>query len=125
MPKVYVTQRPVNSGLVPGKYLPAVDLSAAFIYGEPEYCCHFGEAKHDTSETLLFKFRERMAGITPQDYVLPFGMPITMALGAVVAGEVTRGKFNLLYWNREERRYQVVPVDLDALPPIEMELKHG
>jgi hypothetical protein len=67
---------------------------------------------------LLQELREGMKEYCDNDYVMMIGNPTVMVLSALIAAERNEGRVNILYWRREQRRYTVVNIDLEAQPPL-------
>lgn len=100
--KVFVTQHPGAR---------AIDLTAAQVFGELVYCSWAPEVECASVDLLLENMKGRMGSMAPGDFVLPLGAPITMMLAGLIAHSVTGGLFYVLYWDRQQQVYQVLPVN--------------
>jgi hypothetical protein len=61
---------------------------------------------------LIFKLRQLLQNYTPNDYLLLTGDPAIIGVACSIASDITNGKYNLLKWDRQERRYYPVEIDL-------------
>lgn len=114
---VYVPQLPLTSNGGVGSVRPRIDLSPAERYGRLVYLCDWENMDGIDTTAVLFELRAKMKDYCDDDYLLMVGSPTLMAIVALVAAEVNDGKVRLLYWRREQRRYVVVDIDMDA-PPL-------
>jgi hypothetical protein len=114
---VYVPQLPLTSNGGVGSVRPRIDLRPAERYGKLVYLCDWENLDGIDTAAILFELRGKLKDYCDDDYLLMVGAPTLMALTALVAAEVNDGKVRLLYWRREQRRYVVVDIDMDAIPP--------
>ena len=61
---------------------------------------------------LIFKLRQLLQNYTPKDYLLLTGDPAIIGVACSIASDITNGKYNLLKWDKQERRYYPVEIDL-------------
>ena len=61
---------------------------------------------------LIFKLRKLLRDYKPTDYVLLTGDPAIIGVACSIISELTNGKFNLLKWDKQERRYYPIEIDL-------------
>ena len=61
---------------------------------------------------LIFKLRNLLKDYTPEDYLLLTGDPAIIGLSTAIVAEYT-GMFNLLKWDRQERRYYPLQFNLN------------
>lgn len=61
---------------------------------------------------LIFKLRQMLQNYTPNDYLLLTGDPAIIGVACSIASDITNGKYNLLKWDKQERRYYPVEIDL-------------
>ena len=85
-----------------------------------------GASKYDTFEFLLpedsqiifspgpliFKLRKLLKDYRPADYVLLTGDPAIIGVACSIISELTNGKFNLLKWDKQEKRYYPIEINL-------------
>ena len=61
---------------------------------------------------LIFKLRKLLQNYTPQDYLLLTGDPAIICVAGSIVSDITNGKYNLLKWDKQERRYYPIEIDL-------------
>jgi hypothetical protein len=61
---------------------------------------------------LIFKLRQLLQNYTPNDFLLLTGDPAIIGVACSIASDITNGKYNLLKWDKQERRYYPVEIDL-------------
>jgi len=61
---------------------------------------------------FIHKMRKNLQDFKSDDYILCTGDPAVIGLSTAIASDITQGKFNLLKWDRQERRYYPLSFDL-------------
>jgi hypothetical protein len=61
---------------------------------------------------LVFKLRKRLRDYKPEDYLLLTGDPAIIGVACSVVSDITNGKYNLLKWDKQERRYYPISINL-------------
>ena len=61
---------------------------------------------------IVFKLRKLLKDYTPDDYLLLTGDPAIIGIACSVVSELTNGKFNLLKWDRQEKMYYPLKINL-------------
>ena len=61
---------------------------------------------------LIFKLRSALKHFKPTDYLLLTGDPAIIGVTCSIVSEYTNGKFNLLKWDKQERRYYPIEINL-------------
>ena len=61
---------------------------------------------------LVFKLRNLLKDYTSDDYLLLTGDPAIIGIACSIVSEITNGKFNLLKWDRQERMYYPLKINL-------------
>ena len=61
---------------------------------------------------LIFKLRKLLQNYTPQDYLLLTGDPAIIGVACSIVSDITNGKYNLVKWDKQERRYYPIEIDL-------------
>jgi hypothetical protein len=61
---------------------------------------------------LVYKLRQGLKDFTKEDYLLLTGDPAIIGVACSIASDITNGKFNLLKWDKQERRYYPIEIDL-------------
>ena len=65
-----------------------------------------------SSGPLTFKLRHELKDFNDKDYLLLMGDPAIIAVAGAVASEMNGGKFKVLKWDRDEKKYYDIEIDL-------------
>ena len=68
---------------------------------------------------LIFKLRKLLDKYTPKDYLLLTGDPAIIGVACSIVAEKTNGKFNLLKWDRQEKMYYPIEINIYEKGKIE------
>ena len=107
-PKVYVIQQ------IPGtsEGTPRINILGAREYGDFVFCLPEKSQIIFSPGPVIFKLRAFLKDYTSQDYLLLTGDPSIILLAGVLANEITNGKFKLLKWDRQERKYYPISINI-------------
>jgi hypothetical protein len=74
--------------------------------------------KHITvsAESALRELRSKLINFSDDDFILPLGDPLAIALAIFVAAEMNDGVVNVLKWDNEMKDYYNVSVDMYDQP---------
>ena len=61
---------------------------------------------------LIFKLRKELSKYRTTDYLLLTGDPAIIGVACSIVSDITNGKFNLLKWDKQERKYYSIEIDL-------------
>ena len=61
---------------------------------------------------LVFKLRKLLKDYTEDDHLLLTGDPAIIGIACSIVSDITNGKFNLLKWDRQERMYYPLKINL-------------
>ena len=61
---------------------------------------------------LIFKLREGLKNYTLEDYLLLTGDPAIIGVACSIVADLTNGKFKLLKWDKQERKYYPIEINL-------------
>ena len=61
---------------------------------------------------LIYKLRQALKDFTENDYLLLTGDPAIIGVACSLASEITNGKYKLLKWDRQERKYYPIEINL-------------
>ena len=101
MAKVYVTQEN-----------PKVNILAAGRFGELNLLLLHGRQVTLSSAPVVRLLRSKLKDFTNDDFILPMGDPVAIAIASMIAAEVNNGRVKFLKWDRENSCYYSVEVDL-------------
>ena len=68
---------------------------------------------------LIFKLRKLLDKYTSDDYLLLTGDPAIIGVACSIVADKTGGKFNLLKWDRQEKTYYPIEINLYEQGKIE------
>ena len=61
---------------------------------------------------LIFKLRKGLKDFTTDDYLLLTGDPAIIGVACSIVSDITNGKYNLLKWDKQERKYYPITINL-------------
>ena len=61
---------------------------------------------------LIFKLRKGLRDYTPEDYLLLTGDPAIIGVACSIVSDITNGKYNVLKWDKQERKYYPIEINL-------------
>ena len=62
---------------------------------------------------LIYKLRSLLKNYTPQDFLLLTGDPAIIGVACSIVSEMTNGKFKLLKWDKQDRVYYPIEINLN------------
>ena len=61
---------------------------------------------------LIFKLRKSLEDYRSEDYLLLTGDPAIIGVACSIVSDMTNGKYNLLKWDKQERQYYPITINL-------------
>ena len=61
---------------------------------------------------IIFSLRTKLKNFTRDDYLLLTGDPAIIGVACSVVSDMTNGKYNLLKWDRQEKMYYPIKINL-------------
>ena len=61
---------------------------------------------------LIFKLRKGLQNYRSKDFLLLTGDPAIIGVACSIVSDITNGKFNLLKWDKQERKYYPIEINL-------------
>ena len=61
---------------------------------------------------IVFELRRLLKNYTSQDYLLLSGDPSVIGIAVAIVSDINSGKFNLLKWDRQEKVYYPLEINL-------------
>ena len=108
LPIVYVIQE--IAGTKEGK--PKINILGAAEYGTFKFLLPELSQMIFSPGPLIFKLRKGLKDYTPQDHLLLTGDPAIIGVACSIVSDITHGKFNLLKWDKQERKYYPIHINL-------------
>ena len=61
---------------------------------------------------LIFKLKQSLKDYKPEDYLLLTGDPAIIGVACSIVSDMTNGKYNLLKWDKQEKQYYPIEINL-------------
>ena len=61
---------------------------------------------------LVYKLRQGLKDFKKEDYLLLTGDPAIIGVACSIVSDITNGKYNLLKWDKQERKYYPIEINL-------------
>jgi len=107
-PIVYVIQE--IAGTKDGK--PKINILGAAEYGTFKFLLPELSQMIFSPGPLIFKLRKSLKDYTTEDFLLLTGDPAIIGVACSIVSDITNGKFNLLKWDKQERKYYPIHINL-------------
>ena len=107
--KVYVLQE------LPGTKAgtPKINIMSASKFGEFKFLLPEFSQIIFSPGPLIFKLRNLLKDYTTKDYLLLTGDPAIIGVACSIVSEFTNGKYNLLKWDKQDRIYYPIEINLN------------
>jgi len=106
--KVYVIQE--VAGTKSGA--PKINIMGASKYGKFEFLLPEFSQIIFSPGPLIFKLRKALKDFTTEDYLLLTGDPAIIGVACSIVSDMTNGRYNLLKWDKQERQYYPIQINL-------------
>ena len=105
---VYVIQE------IPGTQIgnPKINIMGASKYGEFKFLLPELSQIIFSPGPLVFKLRQGLKKFSKRDYLLLTGDPAIIGVACSLVSDMTNGKYNLLKWDKQERKYYSIEINL-------------
>ena len=107
-PTVYVVQE--IAGTREGR--PKFNIMGAAEYGNLKFLLDERSQMIFSPGPLIFKLKNLVKDFKPTDYLLLTGDPAIIGVVCSLVSDITNGRYNLLKWDRQEKRYYPIEIDL-------------
>ena len=107
-PIVYVIQE--IAGTKEGR--PKINILGAAEYGTFKFLLPELSQMIFSPGPLIFKLRKSLKDYTNEDFLLLTGDPAIIGVACSIVSDITSGKFNLLKWDKQERKYYPIHINL-------------
>ena len=105
---VYVIQE--ISGTREGR--PKINILGASQYGSFKFLLPELSQIVFSPGPLIMKLRQGLKDYRSNDYLLLTGDPAIIGVACSIASDITNGKYNVLKWDKQERRYYPIAINL-------------
>ena len=65
-----------------------------------------------SSGPLTFKLKHALKDFNDDDYLLLIGDPAIIAVAGAIVSNINNGRFKVLKWDRDEKKYYDIEIDL-------------
>ena len=107
-PIVYVIQE--IAGTKEGR--PKINILGAAEYGTFKFLLPELSQMIFSPGPLIFKLRKGLKDYNTEDFLLLTGDPAIIGVACSIVADITNGKFNLLKWDKQERKYYPIHINL-------------
>ena len=108
VPKVKVVQE--ISGTREGR--PKFNIMGAAEYGKLEFLLDERSQMIFSPGPLILKLKNLLKDFRTTDYLLLTGDPAIIGVVCCLISDMTNGRFSLLKWDRQEKRYYPIEIDI-------------
>ncbi len=107
-PVVYVIQE------IPGTQAgnPKINIMGASHYGQFKFLLPEFSQMIFSPGPLVYTLKQKLKDYKPRDYLLLTGDPAIIGVACSIVSDITNGKYNLLKWDKQERKYYPIEINL-------------
>ena len=107
-PIVYVIQE------IPGTQAgnPKINIMGAANYGQFKFLLPEFSQMIFSPGPLIYKLRQGLKNYKVKDYLLLTGDPAIIGVACSIVSDITHGKYNVLKWDKQERKYYPIEINL-------------
>ena len=98
---------------------PKINIMGASEYGEFKFLLPEFSQIIFSPGPLIFKLRNLLKDYTTKDYLLLTGDPAIIGVACSIVSEFTNGKYNLLKWDKQDRMYYPIAINLNEKGKID------
>ena len=91
---------------------PKINIMGASKYGEFKFLLPEFSQIIFSPGPLIFKLRKSLKDFTTEDYLLLTGDPAIIGVACSIVSDITNGQYNLLKWDKQERKYYSITINL-------------
>ena len=91
---------------------PKINIMGAAKYGKFEFLLPEFSQIIFSPGPLIFKLRKSLKNFTTEDYLLLTGDPAIIGVACSIVSDMTNGRYNLLKWDKQERQYYPIQINL-------------
>ena len=108
LPTVYVIQEIAG----PREGRPKINIMGAASYGKFKFLLPELSQIIFSPGPLIYKLRQGLKNFKSKDYLLLTGDPAIIGVACSIVSDMTSGNYNLLKWDRQERKYYPIAINL-------------
>ena len=108
LPTVYVIQE--VAGTKAGN--PKINIIGASNYGNFKFLLPEFSQMIFSPGPLVYKLRQGLKNFKEGDHLLLTGDPALIGVACSIVSDITNGKYNLLKWDKQEKKYYPISISL-------------
>jgi hypothetical protein len=99
---------------IPGTRIgaPKINIVGATQYGQLKVLLPENSQIILSPAYVISTLKQKLKDYKPKDYLLLTGDPAIIGVACSIVSDITNGKYKLLKWDKQERRYYPVEIDL-------------
>ena len=91
---------------------PKINIMGASNYGKFKFLLpELSQIIHSPGP-LIYTLRSKLKNFNEKDYLLLTGDPALIGVACSLVSDITNGKYNLLKWDKQERKYYPIEINL-------------
>ena len=98
---------------------PYISVLSANEYGKIVTLFENGTQIMFSPQPAIRKLKRKLRNFNDEDHLLMMGDPAAMGIACCVASEMNRGKFKILKWDKMQKRYYSVQINLNEKGEID------
>ena len=91
---------------------PKINIMGASHYGKFKFLLPEFSQMIFSPGPLVFKLRKGLKDFKKKDFLLLTGDPAIIGVACSIVSDITNGKYNLLKWDKQERKYYSIEINL-------------
>ena len=91
---------------------PKINIIGAQKYGKFKFLLPEFSQMIFSPGPLIYKLRKGLKDFKKEDHLLLTGDPALIGVACSIVSDITNGKYNLLKWDKQERKYYPISINL-------------
>ena len=91
---------------------PKINIIGAQKYGDFKFLLSEFSQMIFSPGPLVYKLRQGLKDFKERDHLLLTGDPALIGVACSIVSDITNGKFNILKWDKQERQYYPIAINL-------------
>jgi hypothetical protein len=91
---------------------PKINIMGASQYGQFKFLLPEFSQMIFSPGPLIYKLRQGLKNFKEGDHLLLTGDPAIIGVACSIVSDITNGKYNLLKWDKQERKYYPIEINL-------------
>ena len=91
---------------------PKINIMGASSYGKFNFLLPEFSQIIFSPGPLIYKLRKGLKDFTVDDYLLLTGDPAIIGVACSIVSDITNGKYSVLKWDKQERKYYPIEINL-------------